>query len=376
MKPVRIAIVIGTRPEAIKIAPVYLKMKAESRIEVILIATAQHRQMLDETLAIFNIKPDIDLDIMQQNQTLAELSARLIVKVQQALATVKPDVVLVHGDTATCLFAALAANYEKIPVGHVEAGLRTYNFDAPWPEEMNRRLTDPICKWCFAPTQRAARNLIEEKIQESNIHITGNTIIDALLLTRERIHREKPIIHGLDLKRIEGKRLILVTGHRRESFGKPFEQFCLALRDIVRTHDDAIIVYPVHLNPNVQKPVNEILGGEERVYLIKPVEYLSFVSLMDKCELIITDSGGIQEEAPSLHKPVLVTRDTTERPEAVESGLAKLVGTSRENIVTEVNRLLTDAQAYASMAQGVNPYGDGKASDRIVDIIISDMKPQ
>ncbi|MFH0974667.1 MAG: UDP-N-acetylglucosamine 2-epimerase (non-hydrolyzing) [Spirochaetota bacterium] len=373
MNPIKIAIIIGTRPEAIKMAPVYLKMKADSRIEPILIATAQHRQMLDETLAIFNIKPDVDLDIMQTNQTLSELSARLIVKVQQALAGVKPDVALVHGDTATCLFAALAANYEKIPVGHVEAGLRTYNFNAPWPEEINRRLTDPICKWCFAPTQRASKNLIEEKIPASHIYITGNTIIDALLLSREKIKDKKIPIKGLNLSNIEGKRLILVTGHRRESFGKPFEQFCFALRDITRAHNDAVIVYPVHLNPNVQKPVYGILKNEDRIFLIDPIEYLSFVSLMDKCELIITDSGGIQEEAPSLHKPVLVTRDTTERPEAVESGLAKLVGTSRDNIVLEVNRLLTDSNVYASMANGINPYGDGKASERIVDIIVSDL---
>ncbi|PKL39689.1 MAG: UDP-N-acetylglucosamine 2-epimerase (non-hydrolyzing) [Spirochaetae bacterium HGW-Spirochaetae-1] len=373
MNKLKIAIVIGTRPEAIKMAPVYLKMKADSRIEVILIATAQHRQMLDETLAIFAIEPDIDLNIMQANQTLPELSARLIVKVQEALARVKPDVVLVHGDTATCLFAALAANYEKIPVGHVEAGLRTYNFDAPWPEEINRRLTDPICKWCFAPTKRAAQNLIEEKIPESHIHITGNTIVDALLLSREKIDRSKTLINGFDLGTIQNKRMILVTGHRRESFGKPFEQFCLALRDIARSHNDVVIVYPVHLNPNVRKPVNEILKDEERVFLIEPVEYLSFVSLMDHCFFIITDSGGIQEEAPSLHKPVLVTRDTTERPEAIESGLARLVGTSRDNIVNEANRLLTDSAAYSSMANGVNPYGDGKASERIIDVIVSEI---
>ena len=376
MDSIKIAIVIGTRPEAIKMAPVYLHMKADNRIKVTLIATAQHRQMLDETLAIFNIEPDIDLDIMRQNQTLSELSARLIVKVQHALAKVKPDVVIVHGDTATCLFAALAANYERIPVGHVEAGLRTYNFDAPWPEEMNRRLTDPICRWCFAPTKRAAENLYKENIPESHVYITGNTIIDALLLGREKISKEKTMIEGLDQNAIDGRRIILVTGHRRESFGKPFEQFCLALKDIVETHKDVVIVYPVHLNPNVRKPVNEFLKEQERVYLIEPLEYLSVVALMDKCDLIITDSGGIQEEAPSLHKPVLVTRDTTERPEAVESGLAKLVGTSRKNIVKEANKLLTDSKAYDSMSKGGNPYGDGKASERIVDIIVSDIGSQ
>ncbi len=366
---IRVALVIGTRPEAIKMAPLYLKMKADPRIDTYLIASAQHRQMLDEALSIFDIKPDIDLNLMQPNQTLSDLAARLIVNVQNALKEIKPDIVLVHGDTSTCLFSALAAFYEQIPIGHVEAGLRTYDYNAPWPEEMNRRLTDPICEWCFAPTPKAAANLLEEKVPESKIHVTGNTVIDALLLAREMVGDQRINVKGLDMESIEGKRLILVTGHRRESFGPPFEQFCLALKDIAEAYKDVVIVYPVHLNPNVQKPVNKILEHENRVFLIEPIEYLPFVFLMNKSELIITDSGGIQEEAPSIHKPVLVTRDTTERPEAVEAGLAKLVGTSREVIVAEASRLLDDPTAYASMATGENPYGDGKASERIIEIL-------
>ena len=376
MKHTKIALVVGTRPEAIKMAPLYLKMKKDSRVEPVFIATAQHRQMLDEALGIFGITPDVDLDLMQANQSLSELSGRLIVHVQKALAETQPDVVLVHGDTATCLFAALAASYERLPVGHVEAGLRTYNFNAPWPEEMNRRLTDPICRWCFAPTPRAATNLIEEKIPESNIHVTGNTIIDALFIGRDKAGEKELKIDGLDLNVLDGKRLILVTGHRRESFGKPFEQFCLALRDIARTYKDTVVVYPVHLNPNVREPVNRILKDEENVHLTEPLEYLSFIALMNRSHIIITDSGGIQEEAPSFNKPVLVTRDTTERPEAVEAGLARLVGTSRENITREVGRLLTDPAAYQSMSDGENPYGNGTASEQIIDIIISDLKGQ
>jgi len=361
--------VVGTRPEAIKMAPVYLELKADQRFSPILIATAQHREMLDEALSIFEIKPDIDLNLMRPNQSLHELAARLTIHVQEALEKAAPDVVLVHGDTATCLYTALASFYARIPIGHVEAGLRTYNFDAPWPEEMNRRLTDPICEWCFAPTQSAADNLIAEGISKSKIFVTGNTVIDALFLSREKVKSSKISIKGLDHSKIKDKRMVLVTGHRRESFGLPFEQFCYALKDIVRTHKDTVIVYPVHLNPNVREPVNKILGNEESIILIEPVEYLSFISLMDQCEIIITDSGGIQEEAPSFHKPVLVTRDTTERPEAIESGLAKLVGTSREKITSEVALLLNDEEAYANMSSGSNPYGDGKASKYITDVL-------
>ena len=352
-------------------APVYLALKSDPRAEVHLLATAQHREMLDQVLSVFGIEPDVDLDLMRPDQGLAEVAAGVVKGVQGALAEMKPDAVLVHGDTSTCLFSAIAAFYEQIPVGHVEAGLRTYNFSAPWPEEMNRRLTDPISRWCFAPTQRAADNLRAERIDERNIFVTGNTVIDALLLTCEKARHDRPEVPGLPGGALDDGRLILVTGHRRESFGKPFEEFCLALREIVRTHEDTVLVYPVHLNPNVQKPVREILGGQERIHLIEPIEYLPFVYLMDRSHLIITDSGGIQEEAPSLGKPVLVTRQVTERPEAVEAGLARLVGTNREKIVAEASHLLTDAEAYAEMSRGENPYGDGTAGRQIADILCS-----
>jgi len=369
----RIAIVLGTRPEAIKMAPVYLRLTEDPRVEVHLLVTAQHRQMLDQILSAFGIAADVDLDLMEPGQSLAGVAAKVVQGVQAALNRMKPDAVLVHGDTSTCLFSAIAAFYEQIPVGHVEAGLRTYDFQAPWPEEMNRRLVDPISRWCFAPTEGAARNLREERIPGENVYVTGNTIVDALLLAREIVRAHAPAVSELPEVALDAKRMILVTGHRRESFGKPFEEFCLALREIVRTHEDTVVVYPVHLNPNVQKPVRGILGDEDRVHLIEPVEYLPFVYLMDRCHLIITDSGGIQEEAPSLGKPVLVTRDVTERPEAMDAGLALLVGKSRERIVSETTKLLTDEDAYVRMATGENPYGDGRASDRIVEILCSSL---
>lgn len=366
-----ISLVFGTRPEAIKMAPVYLAMKNDSRIDVSLVATAQHREMLDQVLDIFDIKPDFDLDIMSPNQTLAEISSRVITGVQKVLSELKPDAVLVHGDTTTCLCSAIAAFYERIPVGHVEAGLRTYNFQAPWPEEMNRRLVDPICRWCLASTNRAAENLRNEKIPEENIFITGNTVVDALMRAVNIVNQETPSIKSVSEEMLNGKRLILVTGHRRESFGKPFEELCLALRQLVEDHSDTVLVYPVHLNPNVQKPVKEILGSQDRIHLIEPVDYLPFVHLMARSHIIITDSGGIQEEAPSLNKPVLIMRSTTERPEAIEAGLAKLVGTNKEDIVREASVLLSDQTSYAKMAKGTNPYGDGKASERIIDIMLS-----
>jgi len=369
-----IAIVVGTRPEVIKMAPVYLAMKSDSRVDVVLVATAQHRQMLDQMLAVFGITADIDLNIMETNQSLSQVSARVIMGVQEALAKLKPDAVLVHGDTTTCLCSAIAAFYEQIPVGHVEAGLRTYNFNAPWPEEMNRRLVDPISRWCFAPTSGAADNLRAERIPAENIFVTGNTVIDALLRVRDIARQRKPEIDELPDKYLDDHRMILVTGHRRESFGKPFEQFCMALRQVIEEHPDTVLVYPVHLNPNVQKAVKEILGNQERIHLISPIEYFQFVYLMDRSYLIITDSGGVQEEAPSLHKPVLITRMITERPEAVNAGLAKVVGTDRERIVTEASRLLDDSQAYTDMCQGDNPYGDGHASEKIIAILLSTIK--
>jgi UDP-N-acetylglucosamine 2-epimerase (hydrolysing) len=364
-----VSIVVGTRPEAIKMAPVYLALKAEPSLRVSLLATAQHRQMLDQVLAVFGIRPDIDLDLMCPDQSLTDISARILCGVQTALAELKPNAVMVHGDTSTCLFSAIASFYERIPVGHVEAGIRTGDLNAPWPEEMNRRLVDPLCCWCFAPTALAADNLRKEGVNEAKIFTTGNTVIDALLLSRRRAREQQVCIGGLSECELNSMRMILVTGHRRESFGKPFEQFCLALRDIVRAHEDVVLVYPVHMNPHVKLPVHHILGGEDRVYLIEPVEYLPFLWLMDHSYFIITDSGGIQEEAPTLGKPVLVTRAATERPEAMHAGLAKLVGTSRRTIVAEANKLLTDREAYTRMASSDNPYGDGQASLRIVDIL-------
>lgn len=357
-------------------APVYLALRDNPRVQVKLIATAQHREMLDQALGVFGITSDIDLDIMQPNQSLQQVSSNVILGVQKSLSELKPDAVLVQGDTTTCLCSALSAFYERIPIGHVEAGLRTYNFAAPWPEEMNRRLVDPICRWCWAPTDRGADNLLSERIPEENIFITGNTVIDALFIARDIVHRCKPEISGLPVEVLDGRRLILVTGHRRESFGKPFEEFCLALRQLAEEHRDTVFVYPVHLNPNVQKPVRKILSKKDTIYLIPPIGYLPFVYLMDRSYFIITDSGGIQEEAPSLHKPVLVTRTMTERPEAVEAGLAKLVGTSREKILGEASRLLSDPEVYAKMSQGHNPYGDGNASKRIVNILMSTLQPE
>ncbi|MBW8040397.1 MAG: UDP-N-acetylglucosamine 2-epimerase (non-hydrolyzing) [Planctomycetes bacterium] len=372
----KVAIIVGTRPEAIKMAPVYLALRDNPRVQVKLIATAQHREMLDQALGVFGITSDIDLNIMQPNQSLQQVSSKVILGVQKSLSELKPDAVLVHGDTTTCLCSALSAFYERIPIGHVEAGLRTYNFAAPWPEEMNRRLVDPICRWCWTPTDRGADNLLSERIPEENIFITGNTVIDALFIARDIVHRCKPEISELPVEVLDGRRLILVTGHRRESFGEPFEEFCLALRQLAEEHRDTVFVYPVHLNPNVQKPVRKILSKKDTIYLIPPIGYLPFVYLMDRSYFIITDSGGIQEEAPSLHKPVLVTRTMTERPEAVEAGLAKLVGTSREKILGEASRLLSDPEAYAKMSQGHNPYGDGNASKRIVNILMSTLQTE
>jgi UDP-N-acetylglucosamine 2-epimerase len=371
MKRHKITLIAGTRPELIKMAPVLLALRSRPNIEARLLVTAQHREMLDQVCDAFGIVPDVDLDLMRPGQTLAEVTARVVTGVQSVLARERPDAVLVHGDTTTCLFSTLAAFYENIPVGHVEAGLRTYDFAGPWPEEMNRRLTDPICRWCFAPTARAADNLRAERIPEHRTFLVGNTVVDALLLALARVHATPPTTLGLPEHALDGYRLVLVTGHRRESFGEPLRELCLGLRDIVRRHRDIVLVYPVHLNPNVQRSVNEILNGHERIHLIRPLEYLPFVALLERATLIITDSGGIQEEAPTLHKPVLVTRKATERPEAVEMGLARLVGTSRTAILEEASRLLEDTEHYSRMSRGANPYGDGHAADRILDILLS-----
>ncbi len=350
-------------------APVLLALRRDPSWDATLIATGQHREMLDQVSGAFGIVPDIDLDLMDPDQSLSEITARVMAGVQTALATLRAELVLVHGDTTTCLASALAAFYLKLPIGHVEAGLRTRDLAAPWPEEMNRRLTDPISRWCFAPTERAVSNLKAEGIGDERIFLTGNTAVDALMIARDR-NREIPlVIPELPSDALHGRRLILVTGHRRESFGDSLRQCCQALREIVRLHPDTVLVYPVHLNPNVQRPVRAILLGQERIHLIPPVEYLAFVALLEQAHLIVTDSGGIQEEAPSLHKPVLVTRSATERPEAIEQGMARLVGTSYDALVREASRLLGDSEAYDRMTLGSNPYGDGRAAERIVDVL-------
>mgnify|MGYP003993254091 CR=1 FL=1 len=368
-KKIKVVVIIGTRPEAIKMIPVYLAFQKDKRVTPILVSTGQHQQMLEQVFSIFNVKPDIELNIMKPNQTLHDISVLVMTGVKKAILKTKPDAILVHGDTTSCLSSALAAFYEKVPIGHVEAGLRTYNLQSPWPEEMNRRLVDPISKWCFAPTRLAADNLAKERIDEKHIFITGNTVIDALLIAKNIIKKNKPVISEIPSNVINKKKLILVTGHRRETFGKPFKEFCFALKDIAQNQKDIAIVYPLHLNPRVQKPAVEILGNVSGIYLIKPMDYLSFVYLMYKSYLIITDSGGIQEEAPTFGKPVIVTRDITERQEAVTAGLAKLVGPNRKAIVNEVILLLTNKIEYNKMSFSINPFGDGQASSNIVDII-------
>ncbi len=365
-----VALVVGTRPEAIKMAPVYTALRHADGLDPVWVSTAQHRQLLDQVLDVFGITPDVDLDLMRPDQSLGDLTAAVVRGVQAALADLRPDAVLVHGDTTTCLGSTLAAFYEGVPVGHVEAGLRTYRLDAPWPEEMNRRLTDPICRWCFAPTEGAADNLRSERIPHDTIHVTGNTVVDALLAAQRQVRANPPDVPGVPAEVLQGRRLVLVTGHRRESFGRPLEQLCGALEDIAAAHTDVVVVYPVHLNPHVKGPVHDILGGHDRVLLVEPLQYLQFVALMDRCEIIVTDSGGIQEEAPSLGKPVLVTRAVTERPEAVQAGCAKLVGTDRAVVAAEASRLLDDDDAYAAMAAPNNPYGDGRAAGRIRDVLV------
>ncbi len=367
----KIAVVVGTRPEAIKMAPVYLALRDQSEIEPILIVTAQHRQLMDSVLTTFGMTPDVDLNLMKSNQSLSELSARILTSMGRVFTNIRPDAVLVHGDTTTCLCSTLAAFYEKIPIGHVEAGLRSGNLLAPWPEEMNRRLVDPLCQWCFAPTQRARQNLLAENIPEDRIHVTGNTIVDALIWIRNRLP-ERMRISGIPSETLKKHRLILVTGHRRESFGEGIRGVCLALKRIVDRHQDIFIVYPVHLNPNVYGPVHDLLGGHPRIRLIDPVDYPTMVYLMEKSCLIITDSGGIQEEAPALNKPVLVTRSVTERPEAMEQGLSRLVGTSPDQIVQEADEVLGTRTSGIDVSPISNPFGDGQAAPRIAGILVKD----
>jgi UDP-N-acetylglucosamine 2-epimerase (non-hydrolysing) len=370
----KILSVFGTRPEAIKMAPVIMELKRHpGNFDCRICVTAQHRQMLDQVLGLFEIRPDYDLNIMEKGQSLADVTCKVLQGVAPVLQEFRPDIVLVHGDTTTTFAASLAAYYEKIPVGHVEAGLRTGNIYSPWPEEINRRLTAAIACRHFAPTQHARRNLLAEGAEDKSILVTGNTVIDALLYVVEKLRTNvelrREVAEHFDFLRAE-KRLILVTGHRRESFGEGFESICNALKAIAEAHDDVELIYPVHLNPNVREPVMRILAGVRGIHLIEPQEYLRFVYLMDRSCLIITDSGGVQEEAPSLGKPVLVMRDTTERPEAVDAGTVKLVGSDTKTIIAEVRKLLSDSAAYESMSRAHNPYGDGKAAMRIVRSLI------
>lgn len=366
----RMLLVFGTRPEAIKIAPLVLALKEDSSFDVKVCVTAQHRQMLDQVLELFQIVPDFDLDIMTPNQTLHQITARILEGLRPVYEAYDPDVVLVHGDTTTTFAAALAAYYAKIPVGHVEAGLRTGNIYSPWPEEINRKLTGNLTTYHFAPTDLARDNLLAENIDDNSIEVTGNTVIDALLHIQARIKEQPALMAALDTQfkfLNRDKRLILVTGHRRESFGGGFERICNALKEICTENDNVEVLYPVHLNPNVQEPVNRILGGDKNIHLIEPQDYLPFVYLMDRSHIILTDSGGVQEEAPSLGKPVLVMRDTTERPEAVNAGTVKLVGSDVQKIKAEISILLNDQDAYNTMSMAHNPYGDGKACSRIIE---------
>lgn len=368
----RVLTVFGTRPEAIKMAPLVHALSSDERFEAKCCVTAQHREMLDQVLELFEIKPDYDLNLMRAGQSLNDVTARILLELKSVLQEFKPDVVLVHGDTATTFAASLAAYYEQIPVGHVEAGLRTGNIYSPWPEEANRKLTGTLTQYHFAPTETSQNNLLKENFKKESISVTGNTVIDALLLIKEKIDHDEALQHSLSEQfpfLREDKKLVLVTGHRRESFGGGFERICEALAFTAQKHPEAQIVYPMHLNPNVREPVNRILAGISNVHLIEPQQYLPFIYLMNRSHIILTDSGGIQEEAPSLGKPVLVMRDTTERPEAVEAGTVKLVGTNVDRIVTGLTTLLQDEQAYKEMSFAHNPYGDGKACQRILDVL-------
>lgn len=361
--------VFGTRPEAIKMAPLVKALQASGSVDLQVCVTAQHRQMLDQVLSLFEIKPDFDLDLMQPGQTLTQLTCNILQGMDHVLADSKPDWVLVHGDTSTTLGTSLAAYYRQIGVAHVEAGLRTHNLYSPWPEEANRQITGRLAGLHFAPTEEARQNLLKEGVDSKNIHVTGNTVIDALLAVSQKIETDDELNVMLAARfpfLDSAKRLILVTGHRRENFGAGFEAMCQALKDIA-AEPGVQVVYPVHLNPNVQEPVRRILGDASNVHLIDPLDYLPFVYLMKRSYLILTDSGGIQEEAPSLGKPVLVMRDTTERPEAILAGTVKLVGTDRGTIVHAVQTLLQDAAEYQRMSHAHNPYGDGLASSRIVE---------
>lgn len=377
----KVMLVFGTRPEAIKMAPLVKEFqKYPERFKTIVCVTGQHREMLDQVLHIFEITPDYDLNIMKQGQDLYDVTARVLTGMRDVLKEAQPDVVLVHGDTTTSTAAALAAFYQQIPVGHVEAGLRTHNIYSPWPEEMNRQITGRIATYHFAPTPLSRQNLLAETVKEEQITVTGNTVIDALYMVVDKIKNDKSLDAelkillknaGYDVNRLaDGKKLVLITGHRRENFGEGFIHMCTAIKDLTQKYPDVDFVYPMHLNPNVRKPIHDVFGEDlsdlGNMFFIEPLEYLSFVYLMEKSTIVLTDSGGIQEEAPGLGKPVLVMRDTTERPEALEAGTVKLVGTNYEIIVREVSELINVQDYYDRMSKAVNPYGDGKACERIV----------
>lgn len=367
----RVLSVFGTRPEAIKMAPVVKALSNSASIEAKVCVTAQHRQMLDQVVTLFGIAPDFDLDLMKPGQDLTDITSNVLLGMRGIFKAWKPDYVLVHGDTTTTLATSLAAYYEKIPVGHVEAGLRTGDIYSPWPEEMNRRIVGAIAQVHFAPTENAKANLLREGVSSKAVHVTGNTVIDALLEVVHRLRSDVDLKASIErnFQFLESsKRLILVTGHRRENFGSGFENICTAIRRISE-RGDVEIVYPVHLNPNVQEPVKRLLGNSRNIHLIEPLDYLPFVYLMDRAHILLTDSGGVQEEAPSLGKPVLVMRNTTERPEAVAAGTVRLVGTDQEVIVTETHRLLDDPAEYERMSHAHNPYGDGQAANRIVNFL-------
>ncbi|MGP1558764.1 MAG: non-hydrolyzing UDP-N-acetylglucosamine 2-epimerase [Porphyromonas gingivalis] len=380
----KVMLVFGTRPEAIKMAPLVKEFQARANeFDTIVCVTGQHREMLKQVLELFDIKPDYDLEIMKEGQDLYDVTTRVLLGMREVLKKTKPDVVLVHGDTTTSTAAALATFYQQIPVGHVEAGLRTHNIYSPWPEEMNRQLTGRMASYHFAPTELSRKNLLAEGIATDRIFITGNTVIDALqqVVTRVKGNADlrnevsrKLLQFGYDVNRLEaGRRLVLITGHRRENFGEGFLNICRAIQTLSKRFPEVDFVYPMHLNPNVRKPIREIfgdnLGGLDNLFFIEPLEYLQFVTLMDRSSIVLTDSGGIQEEAPGLGKPVLVMRDTTERPEAVKAGTVKLVGTDYNQIVDNVEKLLTDNAAYAEMSRANNPYGDGKACSYIADAL-------
>lgn len=375
-------LVFGTRPEAIKMAPLVKEFqKHTDRFETTVCVTGQHREMLDQVLRLFEVVPDYDLNIMKQGQDLYDVTSRVLVGMREVLKKAEPDIVFVHGDTTTSMAAALAAFYRQIPVAHIEAGLRTHNIYSPWPEEINRQITGRIATYNFSPTLLSKQNLLREGIEESSITVTGNTVIDALYWVLNKIRadenlsarlKEELYEAGYDLNRLsDKKRLVLITGHRRENFGQGFIHICQAIKTLAENYPDVDFVYPMHLNPNVRKPIKEVFGEQtsENMFFIEPLEYLPFVCLMEKSALVLTDSGGIQEEAPGLGKPVLVMRDTTERPEALEAGTVKLVGTDFDLIVSEVSELLNDEKYYGRMAEANNPYGDGMACKRIIDIL-------